>query len=72
MVDINGEEVEPNKVRCEYDDSDPKLPWAWFTIHLTDCPPFKGDNELGLTWVEQTRKGDVLPYMEELDITVQP
>ena len=32
-------------------DSTTALPQAWVTIPLPLCPPFRGDNELGLRWL---------------------
>lgn len=46
------------------------LPGQRFEISLQDCPPFRGDNELGLT-LKSLASGRVPPYMEELEIVVE-
>ena len=45
------------------------IPGQRFEISLADCPPFRGDNELGLT-LQSSTDGKQPPYMEELEIVV--
>ena len=71
-IDINGVPVAPENVSRVADAHDPDLPWTWFSIALTDCPPFRGDNDLGLTWQSRVDHGLQVPYMEELAILVEP
>ena len=40
-----------------------------FEVALSNCPPLRGDNELGLT-LNTANKSDTIPYMEELEIVV--
>lgn len=50
------------------------LPGQRFEIALADCPPFRGDNELGLTLKAtggESQSGGAYPYMEELEIVVE-
>ena len=42
----------------------------WFEVPLQKCPPFRGDNELGILVHDYAATQEV-PYMEELDITVE-
>ena len=58
-------------------DSTTALPQAWATIPLPLCPPFRGDNELGLRWLgdgsdDAAAIRKEVPYMEELIVTVEP
>jgi hypothetical protein len=48
------------------------MSWTWAEIDLGDCPPFRFDNELGITWRSDTDDRREVPYLEELDIRVQP
>jgi hypothetical protein len=41
-----------------------------YEISLADCPPFEGDNELGMTWVQKNWQVANDPYMEILRINV--
>ena len=67
-VDINGKLVEPSKInRFPTGKRRGGLPGQRFEIALADCPPLRGDNELGLT-LKSPR--DKPPYMEELEIVV--
>ncbi len=71
IVDVNGEVVHPAKVkRTPLDAAKVGLPGAGFEIALADCPPFRGDNELGIA-LTSAAKHEVAPYMEELDILVE-
>ncbi|MDA0591165.1 MAG: M55 family metallopeptidase [Planctomycetota bacterium] len=69
-IDINGRAVEPDRI-----DRQPSgkrrgdLPGQRIEIALADCPPFRGDNELGLALnTGGDRAHD--PYMEELEVVV--
>ncbi len=67
-VDINGRPVHPAKIkRTPCDARTLGLPGTWFEIALQDCPPFRGDNELGIVFHAGARRQEI-PYMEELDI----
>lgn len=69
-IDINGRPVHTSKIRrIPCDAQELGLPGMWFEIALADCPPFKGDNELGIMLHTMAHRPDV-PYMEELDIRV--
>ncbi len=69
VIDINGKAVSPALVTLDDVDPRTKLTGLVFEIDLGHCPPFRGDNELGLTWKTQhTRKP--APYMEELSVIV--
>ena len=69
-LDINGTFIPPEKVEREFE-ADAELPYVWHEVDLADCPPFCGENELGMTpmRLEGQRKGDV--YMEELELIVE-
>ncbi|MEN6533242.1 MAG: family 10 glycosylhydrolase [Bryobacteraceae bacterium] len=70
-IDVNGRPVPYSKVRrIACDREKIGLPGAWFEVALADCPPFRGDNELGII-LHTERKREPVPYMEELDITVR-
>jgi len=69
-VDINGESVDQAKIN-RFPAGKPRgdLPGQRFEISLAGCPPFRGNNELGLT-VQSSINGKHLPYMEELEVVV--
>ena len=69
-VDVNGAAVATDNVRRTPDNGQGSLSWSWFELDLAGCPPFRGDNELGLTWRGAINRGLIVPYMEELDIIV--
>jgi len=51
------------------------VPFSWppnlrFEIPLVDCPPFRGDNELGITLVKKNPAADKAPVMEALEVQV--
>ena len=70
-VDINGAPVDASTIRRTVDsESDP--PRTRYEIALNDCPPFRGDNELGLIWRGRGTAIQDTPYMEELEIIVHP
>lgn len=69
-VDINGQHVDRAKIkRFPVGKRRGGLPGQRFEISLTDCPPFHGANELGLT-LKSTVNPEQPPYMEELEIIV--
>ena len=71
-TDINGTTVATRHVKRSVDTHDPDMGWTWAEIDLGDCPPFRFDNELGITWLSDTDDRSEVPYLEELDIRVQP
>jgi hypothetical protein len=42
-----------------------------FAVALADCPPFRGDNELGITLVKRDPAAGKAPAMEALEVRVQ-
>ena len=75
-VDINGRKVDPAKIgHFPTGKRRGGLPGQRFEIALADCPPFRGDNELGLILEKASAKESStdrkqIPYMEELEIAV--
>jgi hypothetical protein len=70
-VDINGRRVESGQIeRFPVGERRGGLPGFRFEIDLADCPPFRGDNSLGLR-LKTTVDGKATPYMEELEVVVQ-
>ena len=69
-VDINGEQVDPSRLKRRDVDPRTQLTGVRFEVDLADCPSFRGDNELGLTLHSQI-EGDEAPYMEELEVFVE-
>ena len=77
--DINGEPVRTEFV-CATEVPDDELPCVWYEVDLDKCPPFTGDNELGMTMTtmptarddlaDSAKMYEVVPYMEELIIEV--
>ncbi len=54
---------------------DHSTPFIWpanvrYHIDLSKCPPFKGDNELGITLIKKDPTSDKTPVMEALEIRV--
>ena len=50
-------------------------PFSWpanarFDVALTDCPPFRGDNALGITMVKRRPTAEKDPVMEALEVRV--
>ncbi len=69
-VDVNGQPVDRAKVdRYPAGERRGGLPGVRFEISLADCPPFRGDNELGLTLTSPLDDRQP-PYTEELEIVV--
>lgn len=70
-VDINGNEVEPSKIRgVPAGRFREGVPGMRFEIDLGDCPQFQGENELGITWQSRIDHDPNVPYMEELIVEV--
>ncbi|MBC8876512.1 MAG: family 10 glycosylhydrolase [Planctomycetes bacterium] len=71
QVDINGRPINPEKTKkFPAGEFRGGLPGMRFEVDLADCPPFAGDNQLGLTLKTAAERKQV-PYMEELEITVE-
>ena len=71
-VDLNGKAIPTAKIRkVAIGKRRGGLPGQRFTISLKDCPPFRGNNRLGLTLMAAPRD-KTIPYMEELEVNVQP
>ena len=77
--DINGVAINPEQIETTVE-SDNELPAVWYQVALADCPPFAGGNELGITptaiadcshKLDAPEKYGPVPYMEELEITVE-
>ena len=70
-VAINGKEIDSSKIR-KYPAGEFRkgLPGVRFEIDLKDCPPFRGNNELGLT-LKTLPEGNEIPLMEELEVFVK-
>ena len=67
VIDINGRQVDPSKIRrVASGQRRGGVPGQRFEIALQDCPPFRGDNELGLTLKTPPDKGQPA-WMEELE-----
>ena len=69
ILDVNGQEINPQKVKMTYDEGDFTIGFG-LKVDLADCPPFKGDNELGVKWVKKNWEVSKDPYMEILHIYV--
>ena len=70
-VDINGKPINPEKIKkFPAGEFRGGLPGMRFEVDLADCPPFVGDNQLGLT-LKTAAERKQIPYMEELEIVVQ-
>jgi len=70
-IDINGQEVPGDLIKRTFNDV-PDMPETWAEVDLADCSPFKGDNEQGIIWESEVDQGINVPFMEELDVTVEP
>ncbi len=70
VIDINGKTVAPKHIqRAAAGKRRGEVPGQRIEIALSHCPPFRGDNELGLTLKTRT-EGRESPWMEELEIVV--
>jgi len=67
--DLNGVAMEAVAKISEDDDS---LPAVSYEVDLDRCPPFAGENELGMTLraLDDGHGNRQMPYMEELEIVV--
>lgn len=68
-VDINGVTMPAAQLRMEPDEANVDLGARWLSLDLTQCPPLRGDNELGLTWIGPIAKS--VAYVEELEVMVE-
>ena len=78
-LDVNGVPVDGADVRRTVGGDD-ELPLVWHEIDLANCPPFRGDNELGITprklpAPRPHRDGgatlyEPYPYLEQLIVSV--
>ena len=70
VIDINGKPVEAKHIhRVASGERRGGVPGQRIEIALANCPPFRGDNELGLT-LKTRPPGPQWPWMEELEIVV--
>jgi hypothetical protein len=70
-VDINGRRVSPRKIsRLPVGDRRGGLPGQRVEIALRDCPPFAGENELGVA-ISLPADSERVPYLEELEVQVK-
>jgi hypothetical protein len=71
VVDINGRRVSPRKIsRLPVGDRRGGLPGQRVEVSLRDCPPFAGENELGVT-ISLPADSERVPYLEELEVHVK-
>lgn len=80
-VDLNREQISVDKFNIEYQpEGDTSSlsgePFWWpaglcFEIPLADCPPFRGDNELGITLIEKDPAAQNDPIMEALEVYIE-
>jgi hypothetical protein len=71
LIDINGQQVDAPRIRrAASGQRRGGVPGQRFEISLGDCPPFRGDNELGLTLQQPPKDGQV-SWMEELEVVVE-
>jgi D-amino peptidase len=69
-IDINGELIASEHIeRIDVGEWRSGLPGQRFEVDLADCPPLRGNNQLGVR-LEQTVNRDRIPYMEELIVNV--
>jgi hypothetical protein len=67
-----GEDFLPVPTTPPFDHS---VPFTWpagmrYEVSLAKCPPFKGDNELGITLLARDPASDKTPVMEALEVRV--
>ena len=68
-LDINGIAIPKDKIKTVSEISDYTV-GIGLEIDLADCPPFKGDNELGIRWIKKNWNISKDPYMEILYVYV--
>ena len=76
-LDVNGAKIPADSVRAE----DRGLveahgtasypPGVRLCVRLEDCPPFAGDNDLGIAWIKKNAEIIPAPRMWALEITVE-
>ena len=77
-LDINGKAIGTGKVTVadrgliEAHGFGSYPPGIDLRVRLEDCPPFAGDNVLGIRWKDKTPELVVTPVMEVLEIMVEP
>jgi len=77
-LDLNGGKILPEKVRVvdkSLEEAHAHVaypPGIKLCVRLEDCPPFAGDNELGIRWTQATPRLKSSPCMEVLEIFVEP
>jgi len=70
-IDINGKPIDPATLKkSPAGEFRGGLPGMRLEVDLAHCPPFAGDNQLGLT-LKTTTDRKQIPYMEELEIVVE-
>ena len=70
-IDLNGVNIPGARVSRRPVDPRAQLPGTRYSVKLQDCPPFQGNNELGLRLTKESSGGET-PIMEELEIFVAP
>ena len=76
-LDVNGAKVPADSVRAEdrglveAHGTAPYPPGVRLCVRLEDCPPFAGDNELGVAWIKKNAEIIPAPRMWALEITVE-
>jgi hypothetical protein len=86
-LDLNGEAIAPAKLRITDQPQgegvalagpfyQPAAPHTWpaglcFEVPLEVCPPFRGDNDLGIAVTKRGSAGDKSLVMEALDVRVE-
>ena len=70
-IDINGKVIAAKDIRRQQvGKRRGGLPGERLEISLADCPPFRGQNQLGLTLKKLVGQHQAPPYTEELEINV--
>jgi hypothetical protein len=70
-IDINGRRVSPRKIsRLPVGERRGGLPGQRVEIALRDCPPFAGENELGVA-ISLPADSERVAYLEELEVQVK-
>ena len=86
-LDINGTAIAKDRVRLKFSATQEEVPLPRadkpdareiyppglrLEIALEDCPPFRGDNELGIRWTKREAGNDAERQMEVLEVIVTP
>jgi hypothetical protein len=69
QFDVNGQPIAGNSLSLVADPDNAELSAYWMELNLRDCSCFRGDNELGVTRLDQENT-ERNPYMEELEVIV--